>query len=115
VLLAGCFLLFQLGARPRAELAEARTVAVNVFVMVELFYLFNCRSFTRSMFSIGLFSNPWVIVGSLGMIGLQLLYTYLPPMNAIFEWISWDAWCASPWPSPPTSSDVEKWISARQS
>jgi cation-transporting P-type ATPase F len=36
------------------------TVAVNVFVMVELFYLFNCRSLTKSMFAIGLFSNRWI-------------------------------------------------------
>jgi Ca2+-transporting ATPase len=69
-------------------------VAVNVFVMVEMFYLFNCRSFTRSMFAIGLFSNPWIIFGSLGMIALQLLFTYAPTMNALFQSapIGWDAW-----------------------
>jgi cation-transporting P-type ATPase F len=119
VLLAGCFLLFNWERAHGAELAEARTVAVNVFVMVELAYLFNCRSFTRSMFSIGLFSNPWVIVGSLGMIGLQLLYTYLPPMNAIFESapISWDAWLRviAVAIAAHLIVDVEKWISARQS
>ena len=62
--------------------------------MVELFYLFNCRSFTRSMFSIGLFSNPWVIGGSLAMIALQLAFTYLPVMNALFHSapIGLDAW-----------------------
>jgi Ca2+-transporting ATPase len=74
--------------------AEARTVAVNLFVMVELFYLFNCRSFTRSMFAIGLFSNPWVIVGSLAMVALQLAFTYLPAMNTLFHSapIGLDAW-----------------------
>ena len=40
-------------------------MAVNVIVMVLVFYLFNCRSLTRSMFAVGVFSNPWVIVGSL--------------------------------------------------
>ncbi len=94
VLLAGCFTLFAWEQRRGASVAEARTVAVNLFVMVELFYLFNCRSFTRSMFAIGLFSNPWVIFGSLAMIALQLLFTYLPAMNALFHSapIDLDAW-----------------------
>ena len=72
----------------------ARTVAVNVFVMVEMFYLFNCRCFSRSMFSVGLFTNPWLIVGAIAMVGLQLFYTYVPVMNALFQSapIDWDAW-----------------------
>ena len=85
VLLGGCYLLFTLEQARGASLAEARTVAVNVFVMVELFYLFNCRSFTRSMISIGVFSNPWVIFGAVAMVGLQLGFTYLPWMNAVFQ------------------------------
>jgi len=94
MLLLGCYVLFQHEQTLGSSLAEARTVAVNVFVMVELFYLFNCRSFTRSMFSIGLFSNPWVIAGSLAMIALQLLYTYAPWMNSVFQSapISTGAW-----------------------
>jgi cation-transporting P-type ATPase F len=48
-------------AGARRERAEARTVAVNMFVMGELFYLFNCRSLTRSVFSIGLTSNPLLL------------------------------------------------------
>ena len=85
VLLAGCYGLFRYERSLGASLEEARTVAVNVFVAGELFYMFNCRSFTRSMFSIGLFSNPWVIFGALAMIALQGLYTYTPFMNAIFQ------------------------------
>ena len=66
-------------------LEEARTVAVNVFVIVELFYLFNCRSLERSMFQLGLFSNPWVTCGVLTTIVLQLLFTYAPAMNFLFH------------------------------
>jgi len=58
---------------------------VNLFVMIELTYLFNCRSLTRSMFKIGLFTNPWVLVGSGAMIVLQLLFTYAPVMNRVFH------------------------------
>jgi Ca2+-transporting ATPase len=85
ILLAGAFGLFVLETRAGASVAEARTVAVNVFVMVELFYLFNCRSLTQSMGRIGILSNPWVLVGSGAMILLQLLFTYAPFMNAVFH------------------------------
>ena len=94
LLLAGAFGLFLWELQQGASVAEARTVAVNVLVMGELCYLFNCRSLTRSMFSLGLFSNPWVILGSLTMIGLQLLFTYSDVMNRLFQSapISLEAW-----------------------
>lgn len=85
MMLAGCFLLFGWERERGSSLDVARTVAVNVFVIVEMFYLFNCRSFTRTMFSIGLFSNPWLILGSVVMLGLQLLFTYVPFMNLVFQ------------------------------
>ncbi len=85
LLLAGAFGLFQWELLRGAPVAEARTVAVNVFVMAELFYLFNCRSLKKSVFALGLFSNPWVWGGVTIMLLLQLLYTYLPAMNWMFH------------------------------
>lgn len=85
ILLAGAFGLFLLEKRLGATVAEARTVAVNLFVMVELLYLLNCRSLTRSIWGIGPFSNPWVIGGCVTMLMVQLLFTYAPFMNAIFH------------------------------
>jgi len=67
-----------------ASVDEARTVAVNVFVMVEMFYLFNCRSLTKSVFEVGFFSNPWIFGGTGLMLILQLLFTYVPAMNSAF-------------------------------
>jgi len=58
LLLVGAFGLFEWELMHGADIAEARTVAVNVFVMVQLFYLFNCRSLTKSIFRLGFFSNP---------------------------------------------------------
>ena len=63
----------------------ARTIAVNVFVFGELFYLFNCRSLTRSMLAVGVFSNRWLLAGVAVMIALQLAFTYVPIMNTIFH------------------------------
>ncbi len=85
LLLAGAFGLFEWALANGASEAEARTIAVNVFVCGELFYLFNCRSLTRSMFSLGVFSNRWLISGVLLMIALQLLFTYAPFMNTAFS------------------------------
>jgi len=79
LLLIGAFGMFEwMNEFRHTGLEEARTVAVNVFVIGELFYLLNCRSLTRSMFRIGLFSNLAVIVGMLSMVTLQLLFTYGP-------------------------------------
>jgi cation-transporting P-type ATPase F len=85
IILVGAFGLFEYELARGASVEEARTVAVNVVIFVEIFYLFNARSLTRSPFQIGFFSNPWVIGGSLLMVGIQLLFTYAPFMNALFE------------------------------
>lgn len=84
LLLAGAFGLFEWELSQQATLAKARTVSVNVFVFGELFYLFNCRSLRYSMFKVGVFSNPWVLVGVSAMIALQLLFTYWPVMQQLF-------------------------------
>jgi len=67
-----------------AGLAAARTTVVNVIVLIEAVYLFNCRSLNHSVFAIGLFKNRWAIAGALGMIGAQVLFTYTPVMNKLF-------------------------------
>ncbi len=85
LLCAGALLFFELALQNGRSDAEARTIAVNIFVLGELFYLFNCRSLRYSMFKIGLFSNPLIWLGVSGMLVLQALYTYLPFMNVAFQ------------------------------
>lgn len=94
LLVAGSWWLFQWELAHGAALPEARTAALNLFVVVEAFYLFSCRSLTRSAWQIGLFSNRWIVVGvSVQAIG-QLAITYLPAMNATFDTapIGLDVW-----------------------
>ncbi|MGC9365560.1 MAG: cation transporting ATPase C-terminal domain-containing protein, partial [bacterium] len=67
------------------SLELARTIAVNIFVFGEIFYLFNCRSLRHSMFKIGIFSNPLLLFGVFIMILLQILFTYAPFMNKAFH------------------------------
>ena len=95
ILLAlGVFGLFYYERNNGLSIEEARTAAVGVLVIGELFYLFNCRSLSRSPFALGFFSNRWLIVGVLIMLGLQMLFTYVPAMNRFFHSapISLDAW-----------------------
>ena len=84
IILIGAFGLFEYEINRGASVQEARTVAVNVVIFVELFYLFNARSLTRSPFQIGFFSNPWAIGGAVLMVLLQILFTYAPLMHRLF-------------------------------
>ncbi len=85
LLLLGAFGLFELALSRGKSLGEARTIAANVFVMVETFYLFNCRSLYQPFWSVPVFSNPWVWVGSGAMLALQLAFVHVPIFNRLFQ------------------------------
>lgn len=86
IMVAGGLSLFvwELRINPNG-LVPARTAVINVIVLVQAAYLFNCRSLTRSAFAIGLFSNRWSVAGALAMVSAQLLLTYAPVMNRLFH------------------------------
>ncbi|MDA1362961.1 cation-transporting P-type ATPase [Glycomyces luteolus] len=85
LLVAGAWWLFNWELANGADIAQARTAAVNVFVTVQAFYLFSCRSLTQSAWRIGMFTNPWIIVGIAVQAAGQLAITYTPAMNAVFD------------------------------
>ena len=119
LLLAGAFGLFLHHLDAGRTLAEARTVAVNVFVLVEMLYLFNCRSLTRSFWSLGLFSNLWVWGGLGAMLALQLALTYWPPLNAAFQtapigWTDWLQIVAVGWAASLVIALEKRWTARRR-
>ncbi len=65
-------------------LSEAQTMAVTSIIAFQIFYLLSCRSIKRTVFAIGLFSNPTVFVGIATIIVLQLGFVYLPFLNQLF-------------------------------
>ncbi|SFH07530.1 cation-transporting P-type ATPase [Pontibacter chinhatensis] len=67
-----------------ATSSEAQTVATTVFVVLESFYLLNCRSLVRPMSQIGFFRNMWVYYGIGTMFFFQALFIYTPFMNMLF-------------------------------
>jgi cation-transporting P-type ATPase F len=92
LILAGAFGAFLWEQQMRGKsVVEARTTVVNVIVMVEVFYLLNCRSLLHSCFSIGFWSNRWIFVGIAGMLGAQVLLTHTPVMNRLFHTAPMDA------------------------
>ena len=84
-ILISVYVLFEWSIADGSTVDEARTVAVNTIVMIELFYLFNCRSLTSSIWKTGFFSNKLIFVGIAVMILLQIVFTYAPVMNEIFQ------------------------------
>ena len=142
-MVVGAFGLFQWKLALGGSLEEARTVAANLFVMAEIGFLFNCRSLssrppgrpkndlapsgggsgalpepgvlaTRSAWSLGLFSNPWLLVGVASMLLLQGLFTYLPAMQAVFgttalgleDWL----WLLAAAAAISLVASLEKWL-----
>lgn len=93
-ILISAYSLFELSIKDGSTVEEARTIAVNTIVMIEIFYLFNCRSLTKSVLKIGFFSNKLIFLGVGIMILLQIVFTYIPVMNEIFqsEPIEIDSW-----------------------
>jgi len=117
LLALGVFGLFFYERNNGMSLEQARTAVVGVLVIGELFYLFNCRSLSRSPFAVGFFSNRWLLSGVFIMIVLQLLFTYTPAMNRFFHSapISLDAWLRIVLTGVAiyTIVEIEKWIRFR--
>jgi Ca2+-transporting ATPase len=63
----------------------ARTMAFTVIVLAEMFQAFNARSLRQSVFSPHLHSNWKLILSALGALALQLLLTYMPPLQRVFQ------------------------------
>lgn len=72
------------GVMNKVALSQAQTMAVTSIVFLQIFYMLNCRSLRESIFEIGLFSNPSVLIGIAILLILQACYVYLPFMNSLF-------------------------------
>ena len=64
----------------------ARTVAVNAITIGQIFYLLNSRYLLDSSFSLKAhLGNKYLPLGIGAVIILQLLFTYAPPLQALFD------------------------------
>ena len=85
IIVTGVVILFNYELSHGATLAQARGVAVSVFIVCQSVYLLNCRSMTKSMFSLGLFSNPYIWLGIFIMFATQFVFLYISPVNTFFS------------------------------
>jgi Ca2+-transporting ATPase len=66
------------------HLDRAMTMAFTVFVMFQLFNALNCRSMEKSIFSLGLFSNKYLLFAIFASFIMQLAVIYTPFLQFIF-------------------------------
>lgn len=85
LLTIAAFYLFEDELAHGESIEKARTTALNMFTLGEAFYLFNCRSLTHSVFSVGLFSNFWIWIGFISLMAVQCLIIYSPTFNTLFH------------------------------
>ena len=85
-MLAGTLGLFLRELAAGRALAEARTLAVNTLVLFEVWYLFSARRLHESALNrAGLLGNRVALMAGAAIIGAQLLFTYAPPMQRLFD------------------------------
>ncbi|MFP4208389.1 MAG: cation-translocating P-type ATPase [Wenzhouxiangella sp.] len=85
LLTAGTFVLFNHVLAASGDEALARTMAVNVLVAGQITYLFNCRRWQSSTLTIeALLCNRWAWISVALLVGLQVMFTYLPAAQAVF-------------------------------
>ena len=97
--------------------ALARTVAVNAITIGQVFYLLNSRYLLDSSLSFTAhLGNKYLPLGIGAVVVLQLLFTYAPPLQRLFDneaiplrvwpWLFWAAWRSSwSWRRRSSSSD----------
>ncbi|NDP39699.1 MAG: cation-transporting P-type ATPase [Rhodoferax sp.] len=86
LMVAVTFTVFEWELARGSSLEMARTAAVNMLVFGELVYLFNVRHFTASAFTRGILTgNPVALWMSVLLIGFQLLLTYAPALQQLFQ------------------------------
>ena len=92
LLAVGVVVLFLWELARGDSLETARTVAVNALVMGEIVYLFNCRYLLAPVRSWQDFTgNPYVLLTIAILLVIQLAFTYLPAMQALFGVVALDA------------------------
>ena len=68
-----------------ASIPYARTMTLIAMAMFQWFNAWNCRSEQKSLWTIGFFSNRWLILATVFVLLLQFAIVYVPFMQYIFK------------------------------
>lgn len=91
-MLIASYVMFNYTLSNGHSIEYARTVAVNIFVFIELFYLFSCKELQRSVFKTNIFNNKLLLIGVTLMALIQIAFTHTEFMNKIFQSESLELW-----------------------
>ncbi|MBM2831470.1 MAG: cation-translocating P-type ATPase, partial [Dehalococcoidia bacterium] len=64
---------------------EAQGLTFVTLILLELFNAFNSRSEKHSLFTIGLFTNRWLLAGVAGSLAMTLAVIYIPALREPFH------------------------------
>lgn len=90
IIFRGCLIglttlaIFTTYMRLYGDVNLARTGALVTLIFTQLFHVFECKSETKSIFSVPYFNNPALILAVLVSLGMTLLTIYHPWMQRIF-------------------------------
>ncbi len=84
-MLIAAYIMFNHVISSGESVEYARTVSVNIFVFVELVYLFLCKDLQKSLFKTNILNNKFLLLGVLLMSIVQITFTHADFMNIIFK------------------------------
>lgn len=86
LMMTGALGLFLWELNAGTSIEVARTMAVNAVVVAEMFYLVNSRFILQPVMSrAGLTGNRYILLAIAACIPLQIAYTHMPAMQAVFD------------------------------
>jgi Ca2+-transporting ATPase len=85
ILAAGTVYMFISSLNAGMPLERARTVALTTMVFFQLYQAFNCRSETRSIFSMSMMTNPFLFFSVIAAFFAQMAVIYVPSFQWIFR------------------------------
>jgi Ca2+-transporting ATPase len=80
---AGVVVKFAWALQAGMSLEKARTLAMTTMVFFQFFQAWNSRSETKSVFQLGLFTNPYLAYGLVASVLAHMAAIYAPP----FQWL----------------------------
>ncbi|KAK7593064.1 hypothetical protein V9T40_007816 [Parthenolecanium corni] len=85
IIIAGTLWIFRRELNDKVVTKRDTTMTFTCFVFFDMFNALSCRSQTKSVFKIGLFSNrPFLLAVGLSVLG-QLAVIYIPFLQSIFQ------------------------------
>ena len=94
VMATGTLALFHWELNQGGSLMQAQTAALSTMVLFQMFHVGNCRSDSRSVFSLSPFSNPFLIIATTAALVIHVGALYFGPTQFVLrvEPLALDAW-----------------------